>query len=109
MTTEAKRMRFSPGGGAWLAPLAVLWLAALALGAVGVFERVVNGHEGANYTSYIPWGLWVALYVYFIGLSAGSFLVSALVYVLGMKRLEPLGKLALFTALVTLLAALLAI
>ena len=74
MTTEAKRMRFSPGGGAWLAPLAAVWVAALALGAVGVFERVVNGHEGANYTSYIPWGLWVALYVYLIGLSAGSFL-----------------------------------
>jgi len=109
MRIEVTRMRLPRGGGAWLAPLAALWVVALALGAVGVFERVVNGHEGANYTSYIPWGLWVAVYVYFIGLSAGSFLVSALVYVLGVKRLEPLGKLALFTALVTLLVALLAI
>ena len=109
MRIDATKTRFSLPRSAWLAPLAAAWAIALAVGAVGVFERVVGGHEGAGYTSYVPWGLWVAVYVYFIGLSAGTFLVSALVYVLGVKRLEPLGKLALFTALVTLLAALLAI
>lgn len=90
-------------------PLGVLWLAAFTAGLVGVGMRLTSGHELANYTSSIPWGLWVAAYVYLVGLSAGSFLLSAMIYVFGFRRLEPIGKLALFTALVSLLAALLTI
>lgn len=90
-------------------PLGALWLVALGFGFLGVFQRLTSGHEGAGYTSYIPWGLWVAAYVYFVGLSAGAFLISALIYVFGMRRLERIGKLALFTALVSLIAALLII
>ncbi len=90
-------------------PLGIVWLAALAVGLVGVSQRLLTGHELSNYTSSIPWGLWIAAYVYFVGLSAGSFLLSSLIYVFGLRRLEPIGKLALFTALVSLMAALLTI
>lgn len=75
------------------------------IGLVGVYQRFALGHEAANYGSYVPWGLWVAAYIYFIGLSAGAFLLSTLVYVFRVERLEKIGKLALFTALVTLAAA----
>ena len=51
----------------------------------------------------------MAAYVYFVGLSAGSFLLSSMICVFGLRKLEPIGKLALFTALVSLLAALLTI
>ena len=44
-----------------------------------------------------------------MGLWGGAFLLSALVYVFDVRRLEPVGKLALFTALVTLFGALLII
>jgi molybdopterin-containing oxidoreductase family membrane subunit len=88
---------------------ALIWLAALVIGAVGVFQRLTEGHVPADYGSYIPWGMWVAAYVYLIGLSAGAFLLSALVYVFDVRRLEPIGKLALFTALVALIGALLII
>ncbi len=87
----------------------ILWLVAFAVGGVGVVQRLLTGHELANYTSSIPWGLWVSAYVYLVGLSAGAFLISSLIYVFGFRRLEPIGKLALFTALVSLVAALLAI
>src|SRR3990167_2892250 len=90
-------------------PLGLVWFAALAAGLVGIVLRLTTGHELADYTSSIPWGLWVATYIYLVGLSAGSFLLSALIYVFGLRRLEPIGKLALFTALVALLAALLTI
>ncbi len=90
-------------------PAGLVWVAALAVGLVGVAQRLLTGHELAGYTSNIPWGLWVAAYVYFVGLSAGAFLLSALIYVFGLRRLEPIGKLALFTALVSLIAALLTI
>lgn len=80
-----------------------------AVGLVGWTDRLVSGHLNANYGSVVPWGLWVAAYIYFIGLSAGSFLISSLVYVFGMKRFERVGRLAVFTAVVTLFLALLSI
>jgi molybdopterin-containing oxidoreductase family membrane subunit len=88
---------------------ALVWLAALVVGALGVFQRLTEGHGPAAYGSYIPWGMWVAAYVYLIGLSAGAFLLSALVYVFDVRRLEQIGKLALFTALISLIGALLII
>lgn len=88
----------------WLA-----WIIIFALGCLGLVERVMHGHQSAAYGSYVVWGLWVSQYIYFIGLSAGSFLLSSLIYAFGLKRLEPVGRLALFVALVTLSMALLSI
>ena len=81
----------------------------LAIGAFGWWDRLTNGHIGTDYGSVIPWGLWVAAYIFFIGLSAGSFLISALVYVFDVKRFESIGRIALFQALITLALALFAI
>ncbi len=72
-------------------------------------DRFVNGDKNANYGSIVPWGLWVAAYIYFSGLSAGAFLVSSLAYVFKIKRFDSIARLALFTALVTLVLALLSI
>jgi len=84
----------------------VIWLALLIWGATGVVHRLTEGRDLANYGSYVPWGLWVAAYIYFIGLSAGAFLLSCLIYVFGMTKLERLARLALFTAAITLPMAL---
>ena len=83
--------------------------AGLAIGAAGVLWRLIAGHEPAGYGSYIPWGLWVAMYVYFSGLSAGAFVVAALVYVFRLRWLAPIGRLALVAALAGLVSALLLI
>ncbi len=80
-----------------------------ALGVVGWYERFANGHLSTNYGTVIPWGLWVAAYIYFIGLSAGAFLISSLVYVFNLERFERIGRLAVFTAVVTLFLALISI
>lgn len=88
------------------------WLALgalAALGLIGVWQRLSHGHLLANYGSYVPWGLWVAAYIYFVGLSAGAFLLSSLVYVFKVKALEPIGRLALTVAFITLLMALVSI
>ena len=37
-------------------PAGIVWLAALAVGLVGVSQRLLTGHELSNYTSSIPWG-----------------------------------------------------
>ncbi len=92
--------------GKWLAGV---WLLLFVVGLIGVYDRLAEGHLDANYGSYVTWGLWVAGYIYFIGLSAGAFLISSLVYGFGLKKLESIGKLALFTAVITLFMALLSI
>lgn len=86
-----------------------LTIIALIFGMVSLFDRLTNGHVNANYGSYIPWGLWVAGYIYLSGISAGVFLFSALVYVFDYKPLRKIGRLALLTSFATLLGGLLSI
>lgn len=89
-----------------------LWVVlgiAFVIGLIGVVQRLFLGHTLTGYGSYVVWGLWVSMYIYFIGLSAGAFLISSLIYVFGVKQLEKLGKLSLFIAVVTLPMALLSI
>lgn len=78
------------------------------VGLFGWYDRLVYGHLHANYGTVVPRGLGVTFY-YFVGPSAGAFLVSALVYVFEMKQFERIGRLAVFTTLVTLVIALLSI
>jgi molybdopterin-containing oxidoreductase family membrane subunit len=79
--------------------LGYLFLAALtAAGLGGIAYALTEGHAVMSTTQHVPWGLWVAFYIFFLGLSAGSFMLSTLVYVFGVKRLEPAGPLALLQA-----------
>ncbi|MEE9533144.1 MAG: NrfD/PsrC family molybdoenzyme membrane anchor subunit, partial [Acidimicrobiia bacterium] len=82
---------------------------ALLTGAFGLIVRLTTGHAATSYGSYVPWGLWVSMYIYFIGLSAGAFLLSTLAYVFRVSWMEKIGPLALFAALVSLIAALFSI
>lgn len=84
----------------------ILGLLALAVGTVGMVDRIGKGLLHVAYGAPIPWALWVVFYIYFIGLSAGAFLISSLIYVFGFRRFEAAGRLAIFTALVSLLTAL---
>ena len=81
----------------------IFWVAIIALiiGAYGMFMKAISGNLEANIGSYIPWGLGVAAYAYFMGLSAGSFLLSAAAYVFEIKSLEKVKRLGLIIALST--------
>lgn len=91
-------------------PLGVLFLVGgIALALAGLAATLYRLKEGLGVThlgSTVPWGLYVACYIYFIGLSAGSFLLSSLVFVFGNKSLEPLSRLAVFQAFVCLILGL---
>lgn len=86
-----------------------LWAIAFALGLVGVWQRITQGHLLAGYGSYVVWGLWVAAYAYFVGLSAGSFLFAAIVNVFDIKVLKPLTRPALWTSFVSIGVAVFAV
>jgi len=72
--------------------------------ALGV--RFLGGLGITNLNSIVTWGLWISFYIFFIGVSAGAFLLSTLVYVFGFKQFEKTGKIAVFTALIALLTGL---
>ncbi len=71
-------------------------------GLVALIIRFLQGLQVTGLTSNVPWGMWVVFYIYFIGLSAGSFLMSTIIYVFGMERFEKMGRMALVTALLAL-------
>ena len=88
----------------WFKNLIILSVFGLVIGAWGMFQRLAFGHMGMNYGSFVPWGLWVAFDLFFLGLTAGAFLITILTYVFRIKLLANLGPLAVFTVLVTLMA-----
>ena len=67
-----------------------LWVLAAIIGGIGFIERLLHGDQATDFSSYIPWGLWVAAYIYFSGLSAGAFLLAAATYVFRIRVLEPI-------------------
>ena len=76
------------------------------IGIYAIVARLVGGLEISNLNSIVTWGLWISFYIFFIGVSAGAFLLSSLVYVFGFKQFEKTGKIAVFTALIALLTGL---
>ena len=75
----------SPHAGARLRPwLWLAWVVALGLGLVGIYQRMTQGHLPAGYGSYVPWGLWVAIYFHGVGIAGGAFVLGAGGFVLGL-------------------------
>lgn len=81
-------------------------LAATGIGAVGVWDRLAFGKAHLAFGSYVPWGLWVGLYVYLVGVSGGAFLVAFLHYGLGVRALRRAARYAVPAALMSLGAGL---
>ncbi len=78
----------------------------LAFGLWGVYVRLFEGEQSANYGSYIIWGLWVAMYLFLAGLAAGAYMLAAFDYLFNVPQFKGTGKTMLWAALVTLPAGL---
>ena len=75
-------------------------------GVYGFANRLFIGERDVNYGSYVVWGLWVAMYLFFAGLATGAYMIATLEYLFGLKLFRKTGKAALWGALVTMPAAL---
>ncbi|MBE2272263.1 MAG: polysulfide reductase NrfD, partial [Anaerolinea sp.] len=89
--------------------LYVLGVVALLLGLYGFYSRLFIGERDVNYGSYVNWGLWVAMYLFFAGMAAGSYMIASLDYVFNVPLFKGTGKYALWGGMVTLPAALMLI
>ncbi|MCF6092483.1 polysulfide reductase NrfD [Microaerobacter geothermalis] len=87
----------------------VWWGTLLPVFLIGVYFIIkgffMEGMASTYLTDEVPWGAWVAFYIYFIGMSAGSFLLSTLIYGFGMKKYEKIGRAALLSAIVSMITA----
>ena len=79
---------------------------ALLFGLWGVYIRLFEGEQSANYGSYIGWGLWVAMYLFLAGLAAGAYMLATLDYLFNIPQFKGTGKAMLWAAVVTLPAGL---
>lgn len=89
--------------------LYVVGALALILGVYGFYSRLFVGERDVNYGSYVTWGLWVAMYLFFAGVSTGAYMVATLDYVFEVPLFKGTGKVALWGAMVTMPAALVTI
>jgi anaerobic selenocysteine-containing dehydrogenase/Ni/Fe-hydrogenase subunit HybB-like protein len=84
-----------------------VWAVAFAAGVLGVLWRLRS--EDADFGSYVPWGLWVALYAWFVGTSAGAYMLFAAGEVFRIERLRRVGRPALVVSFASLLSGLVVI
>ncbi|MCS6849333.1 MAG: NrfD/PsrC family molybdoenzyme membrane anchor subunit [Anaerolineae bacterium] len=89
--------------------LYALGVIAVLLGLYGFYSRLFIGERDVNYGSYVTWGLWVAMYLFFAGVATGAFMLATLDYLFNVKLFKGTGKYALWAALVTMPAALITI
>ncbi|MFK5882484.1 MAG: polysulfide reductase NrfD [Sulfurospirillum sp.] len=76
----------------------------LVLFVVGATNYLIHGHHAYGVTREHPWGLMIAMYIFFVVSSTGLCIMSAIGHVFEVKVLEPFAKRAIHGALVTLLS-----
>jgi molybdopterin-containing oxidoreductase family membrane subunit len=85
-------------------------LALLVLGGVySTYLMFTDGIYLTGMTNRVPWGLQIILAVYYIGLSAGSLVMSSLYGVFGKLEYKPFARMAAYLAMLLLIGALLSI
>lgn len=84
-------------------------LAFVAAGFFATFWMVAHGLHLSGMTNRVPWGLQIVMAVFYIGLSAGSLVVSGLYGIFGKLEYKPFARIAAFLAMLFLIAGLLSI
>jgi len=84
--------------------IAVLTVAFLAMFVIGVGTYLVHGHHAYAVTREHPWGLLIAVYIFFVVSSTGLCIVGSLGDVFGFKDYMMISKRAIFGSIVTILA-----
>ncbi len=81
---------------AWLILLSLV----IAAGIIAGFLVFKDGLILTNLSDLVPWGLWITLDLSAIALSAGAFSLCAAVYLLGLKRFQPVARTATYIGLI---------
>ncbi len=81
----------------------MIWVGVLSIflagGAASGVWVLWKGLSLTNLTDLVPWGLWITIDLSSIAVSAGAFSLCAVVYLLGLKRFQPVARTATFIGL----------
>ena len=77
----------------------ILLVTALVAALGAAFIVFTHGLVVTNLSDLVPWGLWITIDLSAVALGAGAFLLSAAVYLLGIKELVPVARTAVFIGL----------
>ncbi len=90
--------------------MTLLIFAAFAVaGLISTWWVMQKGIWVTGMTIRVPWGLQIVMAVYYIGLSAGSLVISGLYGVFGKQEYKPFARIAVYLAMLFLIAGLLSI
>lgn len=89
--------------------LMILCVAFALAGALATWWAIRKGLWVTGMTNRVPWGLQIVMAVYYIGLSAGSLVISGLYGVFGKQEYKPFARIAVFLAMLFLIAGMLSI
>jgi len=85
-------------------------LSILALGGLYAFYLMyTKGHYLTGMNNQVPWGMPIVMTIYFIGLSAGSLVLSSLSAVFGQKEYKGFARVSAYLAALLLIGALLSL
>jgi molybdopterin-containing oxidoreductase family membrane subunit len=88
---------------AWIGFLAVL----VVIGLISFIRQTTDGHHLTGLNDAFPWGLYVAGYVFFVGIAAGATIVGLMLHAFGRDDYAPLATRALLVGFFSLCAAVL--
>lgn len=74
-------------------------------GVVAYFLSYLLGFRLWGINNSVSWGQLITVDIFFIGLSAGSLVVSSLTYVFGQEKYKPIGRIAVFMGLLLMIGA----
>ena len=84
-------------------------VALLLAGVYSTYLMYAHGLYLSGMTNRVPWGLQIAMAIYYIGVSAGSLVVSGLYGIFGKMEYKPFARIAAYLAMLFLIAGLLSI
>lgn len=71
---------------------------------IGAINYMIHGHHAYGVSREHPWGLLIAMYIFFVVSSTGLCIISSLGHVFKFKSFEFIGKRAIFGAIITILS-----
>lgn len=90
-----------------------IWIAVLATmiigGVIAGLQVLLNGLVLTGLSDKVPWGLWITHDLSAIGLGAGAFTFSAVVYLFRIKRFEPIARAAVLVGFLGYTSAMIAL
>jgi molybdopterin-containing oxidoreductase family membrane subunit len=77
------------------------------IGIYNFYLQTKEGHHLTGVSKDVPWGIYIAAFIFFVGASAGATLIGFLIHAFGRNDYKPLGIRAIVMGIVSLVAAIL--